>query len=304
MPALLLLATVDANAGTVAAPAVLAVASAGAWAVLARPYLRGAPIVVRLPILRDMLSANPPPSGKLAAWQRWSTDTSAEALSRNAVRVLLNGQLPTRPWRHLVMLAASVVLVGLWVSFLFRLAPGLGEAPLFLLSFVIVPLNGVVAARAMQRTRLLWLLGPQRMALFHIVEKTTVRPLLAFGGGVAALTFGLAVWHEGLPPASAALVAAALVAYCALAAYFGLLLVRGLGPAKLLVALVFCPYVFTLLCAADAAERGAALATSTVLALVGAGIGRYAALRRWRGIDWIALRPPRGTSQRTRAAGV
>lgn len=260
---------------------------------------------MRLPILRDLLSGTPQPGGKLVAWQLWSTDTSALALTRNAFGVLLNGQLPTRPWRQLAMLAASVVLVALWISFLFLLAPGLSEAPLFLLPFVVVPLNALVAARAVRRARLLWLLGPQRTALFRAVEKAAVRPFLAFGGGVAALTFALAVWHEGLPPASAALVAAALVAYGALAAYVGLLFVRGFGAAALLAAMAYAgPYAFTLLSAAAAAEHGAALAGSTALALVAAAVCRYAALRRWRTIDWIALRPPRGASQRTRAAGV
>src|SRR5690606_18742984 len=156
------------------------------------------------------------------------TDTSAEALTRNACRVLLNGQLPTRPWRQLVMLSASVVLVSLWVSFLFRLAPRRGEAPLFPLPFGIVPLNAFVAPRAMRRARRLWLLGPERTAIFRIVETTAIRPFLAFfGGGVAALTFALAVWHEGLAPATAALVAAALLAYGALAAYVGLVFARG-----------------------------------------------------------------------------
>lgn len=306
VPALHLADRLDALAGTVVAPAVLAAASAIAWTAFAKSYLRGKPIRALLPLLGDILSGNPaPPPGKLTAWQLWITDTSAPALTRNGFRVLLNGQLPARPRRTLATLAAIGMLLTLWIAFFFRLVPKLGEAPLFLLPFVYVPLNAFVAARGMRRARLLWLLGPERMALFRIVEKTFIRPFLAFGGSLAALTFALAVWHEGLPPAAGARVAAALVGYGALAAYAGLLFARGFGAAALLAAVPYtCLYVYTLLCAVDAAEQGPALAGSTVFALVAAGLCRYAALRRWHEIDWIALRPPRGASQRARTAGV
>src|SRR5690606_26731717 len=115
LPGFGLIADLDAQAKTVVLPAVLAGASVAAWAAFARHYLRGKPVVVRIPVLRDLLGGNmPAPDGKLEAWQFWSADTSAEALSRNAVRVLLDGQLPTRPWPLLAMLAASVTVVALW----------------------------------------------------------------------------------------------------------------------------------------------------------------------------------------------
>lgn len=306
VPALHLLGTLEASATTVVVPAALAVASAVAWVAFARRYLRGAPIVAQLPSLRDVLYGNVrPPGGKLEVWQMWSANTSAEALTRNRAGIVLSGRLPARPLPQLVVLAGCLLLVALWLRFLAHLTPELGAAPWFLLPFAVVPPVALIAARAMQRARLLWLLGPQRAALFRIVENAVGRVALGLGLGAAVLAFCLAVWHEGLPPASAALVAGALIAYGALAVYLGLVFVRGFGAATVLAALLYAgPFGYSVLRAADAVEHATALAGSTVLALVAAAACRYVALRRWRGIDWIALRPQRSTSQRRRAAGV
>jgi hypothetical protein len=261
--------------------AVVGVLTAAAWIVFAAVYLRAA----RIEPMRFVA-----PGGKLR-------DGEANArlhLSRaSAGRSLLGAKLDRPLPRALLMAAGVGVAIALGAALL-RLLPGARVRQAPLLNFIWPALAtfgiGAVGERAVRQSRLLWLhtAGTRRQTLrvtegylarlylFLVVVVLTVAALAPFLWHTTPLVIVLLVAAS----ASAALCAAYLVLFA-----LGGVLISIVGFVSLLLAQLTFLQVF-----------GAPAPVLGALLLIGVQLGaavvlRFAAIRRWRTVDWLKFRP-------------
>jgi len=261
--------------------AVVGVLTAAAWIVFVAAYLRAA----RIEPMRLVAAG-----GKL---RDGAAGTPLHLSRASAGRSLLGGRLD-RPLPQALAMAVGIGVAVALTTALFRLLPGARPPPTPLPNFVWPALAtfamGAAGERAVRQSRLLWLhtAGARRetlrvteaflarLYLFVVVVVLTLAALAPFLWSTTPLVIALLVAAS----ASAALCAAYLVLFA-----LGGVLISIVG----FVSLMLAQLAFLQAFAAPPPVRGALLLIG--LQLGAAVVLRFAAIRRWRTVDWLQFKP-------------
>jgi hypothetical protein len=263
------------------ATAVVGVLTLAAWAAFLVAYFR----VARIKPMR-LLAAG---GGAL------DDTTAAPPLSRaSASRSLLGGRLE-RPLSTRALLGAIGLgaILALVTTLLWRL-PGTRTPPVvnFLWPWFAMFVTGPPAERAIRASRLLWLhTGGARRETLRIVEGFLGRFYLFTATAVATIAVLVPFLWSATVGEAVLLAATSLSA--ALCAIYVVLFARGSAPISVagFVALLLVQLILLAPFKIEMTLPGAA--ALTLLQLAAAGVLRAAAIRRWRSVDWLRLRPVR-----------
>jgi hypothetical protein len=263
------------------ATAVVGVLTLTAWAAFLVAYFR----VARIKPMRVLAAGG----GALDA------ATAAPPLSRAAAsRSLLGGRLERRLSTRALLGAIGLgAILALVTTLLWRL-PGTRTPPVvnFLWPWFAMFVTGPPAERAIRASRLLWLhTGGARRETLRIVEGFLGRFYLFTATTVATIAVLVPFLWSATVGEAVLLAATSLSA--ALCAIYVVLFARGSAAISVagFVALLLVQLILLAPFKIEMTLPGAA--ALTVLQLAAAGVLRAAAIRRWRSVDWLRLRPVR-----------
>lgn len=213
--------------------------------------------------------------------------------ARSAVTAIVTGQFPAPLYRYLMPIAAaSVTLVcAIWILSRVGAVPrdSVNFAPLLSVVFIV----GVQVNQIARRMRYVWLKHEAtRIELFRIAER---RALMLFGLMLlmlGVLLFSLAAFSSALPSRNVLAIFALMLSSGLVAMYIGLMHVTSRRAIDFSVAGFFMIVsLFSTILMEPPISAFVPAAVVLFANLAAAAVCRAVAIRRWRHVDWLRLKP-------------